>query len=170
MGLPLKLFNFDIAINGESLFGRAQELTLPKLTLKTEEYQGAGMIGPVSVMFGMTADALDLEITLGGLDAILLKQHGADLNNTQFRFSGSYEDDVTGEPIACEIRTRGRCTGLDMGTAKAGDNTTHKYTLKNSYYRLQLAGDDIVEIDFLNMKWISGGKDRMAKHRANMGL
>lgn len=170
MGLPLKLFNFTVAVNGRSLLGVTRELTLPKLTLKTDEYQGAGMVGPVSVMHGFTGDALDIEVTLGGLDAVLLKDWGAHLSGTQFRFSGSYDDDVTGEPVGCEIRTRGRFTGLDMGTAKAGDDTAHKYTLKNAYYRLRVAGEDIIEVDFEHMKWVTGGTDRWAKHRGNMGL
>ena len=45
--LPKILKNFNVFVDGLGYAGRVEEITLPKLTIKTEEYQGAGMSAPV---------------------------------------------------------------------------------------------------------------------------
>lgn len=170
MSLPNKLFGFNVFVDGASYLGIAEELTTPKLSRKTEDYQGAGMIGAVSVGLGFDASALDMELTIGGLDATMIKSYSANIDGTQLRFSGSYSNDATGDAIACEIQTRGRVQETDWGSAKQGDNTQHKYTLKNTYCKITIDGEEVFEIDLLNMVWKVGGTDMMEKHRANMGL
>lgn len=169
MGMPKKLFLFDLYINGQTYLGQVEELTPPKLTLKTEDYQGAGMIGSVAPMMGFDSGALDMDVTFGGLMAELVKEWGGTIDSTQLRFAGSYYDDSTGQDVACEIQTRGRFTEMDWGTAKQGDNTQHKTPLKNTYYKLTVNNETLMEIDLLNMIWIVAGKDRLAQHRANIG-
>ncbi|MBD2783686.1 phage major tail tube protein [Xenorhabdus sp. DI] len=169
MGMPKKLFMFDVYIDGQTYLGQVEEVTTPKLTLKTEDYQGAGMPGSVAVLMGMDGGALDMEVTMGGLEANLLKTWGGRIDSLQLRFAGSYYDDATGEAVACEIQTRGRFTEVDWGSAKAGENTQHKYTLKNTYCKITLNGDELHEVDMLNLVWKVGGKDLLEKHRTNIG-
>ncbi|CAM3783852.1 phage major tail tube protein [Xenorhabdus thuongxuanensis] len=169
MGMPKKLFMFDVYIDGQTYLGQVEEVTTPKLTLKTEDYQGAGMPGSVAVLMGMDGGALDMEVTMGGLDSNLLKTWGGLIDSLQLRFAGSYYDDATGETVACEIQTRGRFTEVDWGTAKAGENTQHKYTLKNTYCKITLNNEELHEIDMLNLVWRVNGKDLLEKHRANIG-
>ncbi|WP_273745795.1 phage major tail tube protein [Morganella morganii] len=169
MGMPKKLFMFDLFINGQTYLGQVEEVTPPKLTMKTEDYQGGGMLGAVAVNLGFDAGALDMDVAMGGLNIELIKQWGGIIDSLQFRFAGSYYDDATGETTADEIQTRGRFNELDQGTAKAGDNTQHKYTLKNTYCKITANGQDIFELDLINMKWIVDGVDRLAEHRANIG-
>ncbi|WP_272518081.1 MULTISPECIES: phage major tail tube protein, partial [unclassified Providencia] len=69
--------------------------------------------------------ALDMEASMGGLMSELLESWGATIDGKQFRFAGSYYNDLTGESIPCEIQTGGRFTELDLGSAKAGDNTNN---------------------------------------------
>ncbi|MGP0868505.1 phage major tail tube protein, partial [Serratia sp. CY76356] len=153
MGMPKKLFMFDVFINGQTYLGQVEEVTVPKLTLKTEDYQGAGMPGSVAVLMGLDGGALDMEVTMGGLESDLLKTFGGTLDSLQLRFAGSYYDDATGQAVACEIQTRGRFTELDWGAAKAGDNTQHKYTLKNAYCKVSINNAEIFEVDLLNLIW-----------------
>ena len=170
MSLPKKLYLFNTFLNGASFLGQAEELTTPKLTRKTEDYQGAGMPGSVAVHMGFEAGALDMELTMGGLSVEMLKTYGANIDGTQLRFAGSYSDDATGEAVGCEIQTRGRVTEMDWGSAKQGDNTQHKYTLKNTYCKITVDNSEVFEIDLLNMVWKVDGVDMMEKHRANIGM
>ncbi|POX19225.1 phage major tail tube protein [Serratia marcescens] len=169
MGMPKKLFMFDVFINGQTYLGQVEEVTVPKLTLKTEDYQGAGMPGSVAVLMGLDGGALDMEVTMGGLESDLLKTFGGTLDSLQLRFAGSYYDDATGQAVACEIQTRGRFTELDWGSAKAGDNTQHKYTLKNAYCKVNINNAEIFEVDLLNLIWKVDGKDLLEQHRKNIG-
>ena len=157
--------------DGDNYFGMVPEITPAKLTRKTEDYQAGGMPGSVAVDLGFDAGALDMDITLGGMDAGLLKKWGiATADGMQTRYAGSYQDDSTGEAVPVEIQTRGRFTEMDPGTSKTGDDTSHKYTLKNTYYKLTINGEEIIEVDVLNMIYKVGGVDMMEKHRANIGL
>jgi P2 family phage contractile tail tube protein len=63
----------------------------------------------------------------------------------------------------------GRYTEIDFGNAKSGDNTTHKYKLACSYYRLIVDGVDWIEIDLINMIFTVMGIDRYADIRAALG-
>jgi len=170
MSLPSKLFAFNVFVNGNSYLGKAEEITTPKLSRKTEDYQGAGMPMGVSVHLGFETGAADMEMTLGGLDPQLIKTYGSTIDGVQLRFAGSYLDDSTGNAIPCEIQTRGRVQEMDWGSAKSGDNTSHKYSLKNTYVKITINGGEVFELDALNMVWNVGGKDMMEQHRANIGL
>lgn len=169
MGMPKKLFLFDLYINGQSYAGQVEELTPPKLSLKTEDYQGAGMVGSVAVLMGLDSGALDMDITVGGLVEGVIKSYGKGIDETQLRYAGSYYDDQTRQSVACEIQTRGRITEMDWGSSKQGDNTQHKYPVKNTYYKLTINNETLVEIDLLNLKWIVDGVDILEKHRENIG-
>ena len=50
--LPKILKNFNVFVDGRGYAGRVDEITLPKLTIKTEEYQGAGMSAPAAAHSG----------------------------------------------------------------------------------------------------------------------
>lgn len=73
MALPKKLKYFNMFFDGDNYFGMVPEITPAKLTRKTEDYQAGGMPGSVAVDLGFDAGALDMDITLGGMDAGLLK-------------------------------------------------------------------------------------------------
>ena len=64
MGLPAKLKNFATFIDGISYVGEVEEVTLPKLKRKTEDWRGGGMPGAVKTDMGI--DALEMEFTAGG--------------------------------------------------------------------------------------------------------
>ncbi|AFR04135.1 hypothetical protein PEC301653_22020 [Pectobacterium carotovorum subsp. carotovorum] len=56
----------------------------------------------VAIDFGFDTGALDMEITLGGLDAGLLKKWSVSTaDGMQMRFAGSYQDEATGEAVQC---------------------------------------------------------------------
>ncbi|MNQ95244.1 Phage tail tube protein FII [compost metagenome] len=71
---------------------------------------------------------------------------------------------------AVEIVQRGRIKELDRGTLKTGDNTQQKATMVNTYYKVTIDGEDLVEIDLINMIWKVGGEDLMEEHRKAIGL
>lgn len=171
MALPHKLKNMNLFFNGDNWQGKAEEITLPKLTRKLEAYRAGGMNGAAHVDLGLEDDALGMEMTLGGMEAQLYKQWGiAEIDGVPLRFAGAYRRDDTGETIACEVVVRGRLSEIDPGSAKQGDNTQVKFSFKPTYYRLVWNGADLIEIDVINMVEKVDGKDRLAEQRAAIGL
>ncbi|HDS6401369.1 TPA: phage major tail tube protein [Morganella morganii subsp. morganii] len=171
MALPHKLKNMNLFFNGDNWQGKAEEITLPKLTRKLEAYRAGGMNGAAHVDLGLEDDALGMEMTLGGMEAQLYKQWGiANIDGVPLRFAGAYQRDDTGEVTACEVVVRGRLSEIDPGSAKQGDNTQVKFSFKPTYYRLVWNGADLIEIDVVNMVEKVDGVDRLSEQRAAIGL
>ena len=51
--IPQTLFNTNMFVDGQSLQGDVPSLSLPKVTVKTEEYRGGGMDAPVGMDMGL---------------------------------------------------------------------------------------------------------------------
>lgn len=169
MALPQKLKNFNLFNDGQNYIGKVPELVLPKLTAKMEEYRAGGMDAPIDIDLGM--EKLTMEWTIGGFDALVLKQFGSLTHNgVGLRFSGAIQSDDSEAVQAVEVSVRGRHSEIDFGTAKVGDDTAKKITSSLSYYKLVLNGEMLIEIDIPNLVKNIGGKDLMADVRQALGM
>lgn len=169
MALPKKLKNFNLFVNGLSYAGLVPEVTLPKLTRKTEDYQAGGMQGPVKQALGM--EGLELQWTMGGFDRETLAQWGVTtVAGLLLRFAGALQQDDTGAITALEVVVRGYHTEMDPGTAKAGDKTEIKITSALSYYKVSMNGVTVIEIDMVNSVYVVNGQDLAAAERLALGL
>ncbi|AWK14759.1 phage major tail tube protein [Candidatus Fukatsuia symbiotica] len=171
MALPRKLKYFNLFNDGDNYQGVVESITLPKLVRKLEDYRGGGMNGSAKIDLGLEEGAIDMEWTIGGVEAQLYRQWGsAKIDGVQLRFAGSLQRDDSGDITSIEIVTRGRHQEIDSGDYKQGDNSQTKISSKNTYYKLTINNEVIVEIDTLNMIEISNGNDLLQEHRRAIGL
>lgn len=169
MALPKKLKNFALFVDGKSYVGEVTEVTLPKLTRKTEDYQAGGMSGPIKSAMGM--EGLELQWKAAGFIKSLLAQWGVRTTaGVLLRFAGALQSDDASGIDSLEVVVRGYHTEIDFGTAKTGDPTEIQITSALSYYRLSLNGKDVIEIDLPNMIEVIDGVDLMADNRTAIGL
>ncbi len=169
MALPRKLKNLNVFGDGESYLGQVTEVKLPTLTRSMEDYRGGGMSGPVKIDNGQ--EAIELEHKYGGLMRSILRQYGLTRHDgVLLRFAGAYQRDDTGGVDAVEIVVRGRHSEIDMGNAKAGDDTEFAVKTAVSYYKLTINGTVEIEIDLVNMIETIGGIDRLAEQRRAIGV
>lgn len=165
MALPRKLKALNLFNEGASYLGLVSSVTLPKLTRKLEDWRGGGMDGTVKLDMG--ADAMEMELTLGGPVRDMLAQFALPgIAGTFLRFAGAYQDDSTGAVDTVEVTVRGRYEEIDMGEAKPGEGGEFKAKFSPVYYRLDWNGEELIEIDVLNMVLRVAGVDRMADLRA----
>ena len=163
MAMPRKLKNMNLFNDANSYLGVSKAVTLPKLARK--------MNGPVEADLGFSDDGIVVEFTQGGLDVIGIKQFAAaSATAVPLRWAGAYQQDDTGEVTAVEVVARGRVKEIDMGDAKPGEDTEHKFTVTCSYYKLIVGGEEIVEIDLLNFIEKVDGKDMLAEQRKAIGI
>lgn len=169
MGMPRKLKGFNLFHNGESFIGQVAEVTLPKLTRKMEDYQGGGMSGPIKIDFGQ--EGIQMEWTCGGFMRAVLAQYGVTTHDgVLLRFSGGYQSEDATSVDSVEVVIRGRHSEIEMGTAKAKDDTAFKVTTVASYYKLTINGQELIEIDFINSVEKINGKDLLAALRKAIGI
>ncbi|GAA3588796.1 phage major tail tube protein [Gibbsiella greigii] len=169
MALPKKLKYLNLFNDGFSYMGIVSAMTLPKLTRKLEKYRGGGMNGAAPVDLGLDDDALSLEWSMGGLDTLVLKQWGA-VDAAPLRFAGSYQRDDTGEITAVEVVLRGKHKEIDWGESKQGEDTETKVATECTYYKLTVDGEELIEVDTINMIEKVDGVDLLAAHRKAIGL
>lgn len=165
MGYPRTIRNFNAFVDGVGYFGIATEAKLPQVKVQTEAHRGAGMEGPVGLDMGL--EGMTSEITFSEWSPTLLKKLGRQ-ERFVFRPMQRGEDDVEATTIIATVG--GLITIPDLGDLKPGTNSPLKLTMDVRYYRLEIDGEEIWEIDLVNAKRVIGGVDQMASARAAMGF
>jgi uncharacterized protein len=160
--------NYNVFVDGRGYAGQTEDFTAPKLTLKTEEFQGGGMFSPMDITMG--AEKLECGFTLLSSDPYILGSFSV-VEGTQSQISVREvleSQDGTQTP---QIHTiRGKVKEIDPGESKPGEKATTKVTVGCSYYKLTQGALVIHEIDVPNMVWIRNGVDMLAGTRAILGI
>lgn len=167
MAMAKHLKYFNLFVTGRGFAGRVDEVTEPKLTIKTEEDRGGGMDAPRGIDMGM--EKIELGFTIPEFDPAIYTRFGLlDGNAVDVQLRQSLADDTTVVPKI--ITARGMYTELDGGGSKAGERGALKASVWCRYYKLQIGGQTLIEIDVDNMKRLINGVDQLAAHRAALGL
>lgn len=157
----LKNFNLFIAKSGSaqaSLAGLITELTLPKLSIKTEEFRAGGMDAPIPVEVGM--ESLSCDFSLAEYNEATLKLLGLFDYKTELTFRGAFDNGSEVQPII--IKLNGVLKEEDFGSWKTGTLVTFKASFVATYYQLTINSTEIIEIDIPNMVRKIDGKDQLA--------
>ena len=138
MGLPRKLINLNAYVDGASYFGRLSEFEQPKLAIATEDWRGAGMLGPVKIDMGL--EALEATLTFGGHEATLNRYFGTTaVDGVPIRLVSAYRSDDGSPAQAVEIFLAGRFSEIDEGKSKAHDQTDNGEN-HNGLYEISFYG------------------------------
>ena len=167
--IPKTLKNAQIFIDGRGYIGRTDEINLPKLSRKMDDYDALGTAGTVEIDMGL--QKLEMDFTLSEYSPEILTQWGA-INNAQvgLRIRAAMErDDGSEEVSTVEINVRGRWREVEFGAIKKGERSTMKVMVAVSYYRYNEDGTDLIEIDIPGMIEKVNGVDRLAAQRAAIG-
>lgn len=165
--LPQILTNMNLFVDGKGYAGRVEEITLPKLGIKTEEFQAGGMDTPLEIDMGM--EKLECEFSLAEYDPNMLKAFRLEPGKqVAITFRGAFDQGGLTVPVKVELR--GGFKTLDMGAWKAGEKGTLKASVAASFYALSIKEEKVVEIDVQNMKRLIGGEDVLADKRTALGL
>lgn len=166
--IPEMLTNCVMFIDGVSFSGDVPSMTLPKLSTKTEEYRGGGMSGPVDLPTGL--EKLEAAWTTNGVRKESLKFFGlADQTACNAVFRSSFKGQ-RGTVKAVTATLRGSLKEVDLGDWKPGDKSEIKHGMAVTYYKLEIDGRVMYEIDFANMVQVINGVDQLAAERSALGL
>lgn len=167
--MPSTFKKYNVFIDGHGLAGQIEEYEPPQIKLKIEDFQGAGMLGPVGMMLGV--EALDGSLTLGGqVREVLRRFGGCTHNGVIIRIMSAYQSDDTCAVDATEETMRVRLVGIEQDAMKQGDHQKIKVPFKCSYYKKTVNGEIDIEADLINGKLIIAGVDQMAKLNAAVGI
>lgn len=140
--LPKILKNFNLFVDGRGYAGRVEEITLPKLTIKTEEFQGAGMSAPVEIDLGM--EKLEMEMTFAEYDKELFKLFGlTNGSEVAFTIRGAIQA-TNSEAEAVVVNARGYFKEMDFDSWKPAEKATLKCSVACNYYKLNINNTDMI--------------------------
>lgn len=160
--------NFNFYADGKGFAGQVESFTAPKLTLKTEDFQGGGMFGPMQITMGH--EVLNAEVVLLCDDAdIMSKFRVVEGGEYPFTVREALES-ADGSVTAVVTNMRGKVKEIDRGESKAGEKTVTKLSLSLSYYKLTHGARVVQEIDLLNMIAMQDGVDVLAGFRNALGI
>lgn len=169
MATPRILKNFNVFVNGRGQAGVAKTIKLPEISLKTEGFRGGGMDAETEVDMGM--DAMTATYTFADPDPENFKLVGlATGNSVRTTARGSFVRDSDATRVAVVVEMGGRFKKMSMGDWEAGKASDQEFEHTLNYYRLNVGGEDVIEIDVINCKRIIGGVDQLAGIRADIGL
>ncbi len=165
--LPKILRNFNVFVDGRGYAGKIDEITLPKLTIKTEEYRAGGMDIPINIDMGM--EKLEADFTFAEYDSELFRLFGLINNNAvSLTLRGGLQGSSDTESVV--INLRGLFKELDFGSWKPAEKATLKCTVAAHYYKLTIGGNELIEIDAENMIRKINGVDQMALLQTVLGI
>lgn len=170
MKLPKHLKNFNVTFGISDFSAICEEVTMPKLKYKTEEWRGAGMAAPIEIDVGMekleatfkfgeqTIEGyLSAGVTFSGLVTATIYAHLA-------------APDGGTEGVACILR--GWIKTVDPGTWKAGDPKAATQTLEMAVQSWILTRGlvPLVTIDVMSGISLIGAFDQHEAARKNLKL
>lgn len=161
--MPKNLRNWTSYVDGVGYAGRVKEGTLPKIALKTFEYIGGGMVGPIDLPTG-TVEKMTCDLTFEEYVPALYALIGTENVSVSFRGAqGSGSESII-------VEMRGLLREVDPGTWKGGEEATLKTSFTAKYLKMTIAGSVVTEIDIENMVFKVGGTDQLSALRSALGL
>ena len=166
--IPETLYNCNTFVDGRSYAGRATSMTPPKLKLKTDDFRAAGMDAAVKVDQGM--EALEASFAMATMEYDVLKFFGL---VDQGAFNGVFRavfKDRSGKSKSVVVYLRGMLYEVDPGEWKPGDKVDAKFNVSCDYYKLEIDGAVVHEIDIFASKRVINGVDQLADVRKKLGM
>jgi P2 family phage contractile tail tube protein len=157
--LPKVLHNFNLYLDSTSYAGRISELTLPTLSVQTEEFRAGGMDAPIMIDLGM--EAMEAEFVLAEYDSDVIGLFGLGEQGSQILTAKGALMGGDGAVTTIDTTMNGSITSFDPGSYEAGSMTEASFTFACRSYKLTLGGTVIIDIDIELQKRSIGGVDQL---------
>lgn len=164
-----KVTNARVYINGTDFIARAEEVDLPKMKYKTIELKALGLVGEADLH--TIVDKMEARIKFNSVypDFIAYAADPTKVHSVIVRAPIQVYDQNGVRVKSMRAEMRGYFKEFDTGKLKKGDNAEAEATMAVIYYKLEVDGKDIVEIDVFNNILKINGQDKLRDYRQAMG-
>lgn len=134
----------------DSKLGQIGDITPPVPEAKLEEVRNTGMIKPRKVQMGY--EALEFSFKMPGLDPQVMKLFGLEPGEDKpFMITGALVDE-DGDEHSAVMTIRGFLYKADHGSWKPGDMAENDLAVSVNYYKLEVDGEELIEMDDFDIK------------------
>jgi P2 family phage contractile tail tube protein len=167
-----KITNANIYIAGASFLGRAEEITLPSIKAKFSDHKGLGMI--MDVEFPNGFEKMTGKVKWSSLYPDVVQEIGSPFNAVQMQIRADMATyDASGamseSSVVCFLTVRFK-DSLSAFTFKMNEPSEQESEFSATYYRLEVNGIPLVEIDAISQLFFLADEDQLAQYRANLGI
>jgi len=156
--------------DGYGKMGTLENVQLPKLVSKMEDWRGGGMIGDIEVELGF--EKMEFPFKVGGMDRQLIGLWGLKTGAVKpFQILSHAVAEDSDKSIGISAYIRGRLKEVEFDEFKAGGSPSMlSGVVAMHYYRLLIDDQEVIEYDPINLVLKINGEDQIADMRANLGL
>ncbi|WP_018694448.1 phage major tail tube protein [Algicola sagamiensis] len=165
--IPQFLKNMNLYVDGKSYAGRVEEITLPKLAVDTEEFNGGGLDAPIEIDMGM--QKLEASFLINEYDPALFAMLGllpGNFVNVSCRGVMVQGEEKT--PVVANLM--GAWKEIDMGSWKRKEKSALKVLIAPRVYTLLIDGIPAIHIDIPNYIRRIGLVDFLEDERNMLGI
>jgi len=166
-----RITNAAVYLNGNSYFGRAEEIDLGSINAVTSDFTGLGLVGLMELPDGL--DKLEGKIIWTSLyeDAAALTASPFTAVSLQCLSSIAVH---TNQGRTDEVQLASLLTvnfkGYQLGSYKAREATKYETPFSATSIRQLVGGREVLMLDYHNNIFRVNGVDQLAKTRANLGM
>lgn len=165
------VYDANVYVNDRSEHGTASEVTCPDITPVMGEYKALGMMGAAEFPKGF--EKMEATIKWKFADTETLKDCAnffKPVNLMVRSHKVRYDAGGVVEDVPVVIYMTGTPTKHQTGGYKPQEDSEFETTFTIFYCKMEVDGEEIVELDVLNNIYKVGGEDLTAETRQNLGI
>lgn len=166
-----RVTNANVYVGGNNFLGRVKEIDLPEGTAQMLEHTALGLQGKVEFPSGF--EKFEAKAVFTSFYPDVIKKMGDITEFLQIQVRSNLQQfGATGllAQKAIVITMTASPKNLPLGSFKQNENVELEMNLNVTYVKLQIGGEDILEIGLLDNIYKVGGVDKLTAHRANLGI
>lgn len=166
-----KCTNANVYLNGVSYMGRAEEISLPDVQPKMADHKALGMVGESELPSGL--QKMSAKIKWNAIYPDVMKTTHNVFTSVRLMVRTSietYEGGTRTSQQPAVVYLTGTWKKSGGLTFKPQDNVEIENELSVTAYKMEVAGQEIINVDIMANIWRVNGVDQLATYRANLGL
>jgi P2 family phage contractile tail tube protein len=166
-----RVTNANIYLTGTgSLLGRAEEISLPDVKASMSDHKAIGMFGKLELPSGI--DKMECKIKWNAIYPEVAKKFNDIFASREIQvrypienYTAQGRTGTVGARVAMTVLPK----NIPLGNFKQHDNVELEQTFTVTYFKMEVDGVIVTEIDVLNNIYIVDGVDKLAAYRAALG-
>lgn len=162
--------NANIYLEGNTLLGKAEEVSLPDVKYKAAEHKALGMVGVMEFTTGL--DKMEMKIKWNSFYPDVMSDLGNPYDTVRIQVRANIETwDSSGKTADTALIAYLTVSPANFpgGNFKQHDNVELETTCKVYAFKLEIGGVVVLEVDVMNNTHKINGVDLLAEYRKNIG-
>ncbi|WP_029083401.1 phage major tail tube protein [Bradyrhizobium sp. th.b2] len=161
--------DFTVWIDDIGKIGEAPNFQPPEINIQTEEFRGGGMDGTIEIPMGIEKIEFDIDLHVWDEQIWQNLGYGPGSLDVPVTFRG-YLLSASGAEKGVIIETHSLIKAIKTSKVEAGKKAEMTVNLCANYYRHEINGVTVTEIDVFNKITNIGGTDQSANARRILGF